>query len=162
MTRASALLQWFSFFSLATLQKPYLPFLKDVVVLVCMSGLMLFVVSLVLVCVVADKEMHLYLTKATRALLPEGVVAIGNQVAVPTSYDAFVSATVTMSLVGAMAVLLCVSFMVQLVYDGMRACVLPMTVLTVNTVKPKCWDSADDFRGKVPPPHPHLTDNDGN
>lgn len=152
MTNAATLLQWFSFFSVAALQKPYLPFFGDVALFVCMSGLLLFVVTLVLVYVVADAEMHLYLTKATRALLPEGVVVKGNQVAVPASYEAFVSASVTMSVVGALAVLLCVSFVFQLACDGMQACVAPMVALTVNTVKPKCWDSAEDFRGKVPPP----------
>ncbi|KPA82272.1 hypothetical protein ABB37_03380 [Leptomonas pyrrhocoris] len=151
MTGTATLLQWFSFFSLATLQLPYLPFFKDVAVLVCMSGALLFVVTLVLVYVVADKEMHLYLTKATRAALPQGVAVKGNQVAVPTSYEAFVSASITMSVVGTLAVLLSVSFVVQLACDGMQACVSPMVALTLNTVKPKCWDGAEDFRGKVAP-----------
>lgn len=152
MANAATLLQWFSFFSVAALQKPYLPFLRDVAVFVCMSGLLLFVLSVGLVYLVADKEMHLFLTKATRALLPEGVVVKNNQVAVPTSYEAFVAGSVTMSVVAALAVLLCVSFVIQLAYDGMQTCVSPMVALTVNTVKPKCWDPAEDFRGKVPPP----------
>lgn len=151
MTNAATLLQWFSFFSLATLQRPFLPFFKDVAAFVCMSGLLLFIVTLLLVFVVADKEMYLFLTKATRPLLPEGVAVKGYRIAVPASYEAFVSASTTMSVVGALAVLLCASFIVQLVCDGMRSCVSPMVALTLNTVKPKCWDNAEDFRGKVAP-----------
>lgn len=151
MPGAATLLQWFSFFSMATLQKPYLPFFKDVAVFVVMGGLLLFLLTLVLVSLVADEEMQLYLTKASRTLLPEGLSAKGNAVAVPTSYEAFVSASVTMSVVGALAVLLCVSFVLQLACDGMTTCVSPMVALTLGTVKPKCWDGAEDFRGKVAP-----------
>lgn len=149
---AATLLQLFSFFSLATLQKPYLAFFKDVAIFVSMSGLLLFLLTLVLVYVLADKEMRLFLTKATRAALPADLAVKNNSVAIPTSYEAFVSASVTMSVVGALALLLCVSFVVQLVSDGVQTCIAPMVDLTLGTVKPKCWDGAEDFRGKVPPP----------
>ncbi|KPI90473.1 hypothetical protein ABL78_0403 [Leptomonas seymouri] len=151
MADIKTILQWFTIFSVALAQLSYLPFLKDLVVYVWMSGVLLFAFMLVLVYIVADKEMYLYLTKATRSSLPDGAVARGNPVAVPLSFEAFVSASVTMSVVGVLAVLLCASYIIQLACDGMQACVSPMVALTLNTVKPKCWDGAEDFRGKIAP-----------
>ncbi|AYU82555.1 hypothetical protein conserved [Leishmania donovani] len=152
MVAVTTLLQWFSFFSLATLQKPFLPVVKDVLVYVCMSGALLYLVTIVLAFGLADKEMEQYLTQTARAAVPDGMSTKGNAVLVPFSYEAFVSASVTVSVVAALAVLLCCSFVLQVAWDGMVTCVAPMVALTVNTVKPKCWDTAEDYRGKVPPP----------
>ncbi|GET92281.1 hypothetical protein, conserved [Leishmania tarentolae] len=151
MVALTTLLQWFSLFSLATLQKPFLPVVKEVLVYVCMSGVLLFLMTIVLAYGFADKEMQQYLTKTTRVAVPDGMSTKGNMVLVPFSYEAFVTASVTMSVVAALAVLLCCSFVLQISCEGMVTCVAPMVALTMNTVKPKCWDTAEDYRGKVPP-----------
>lgn len=152
MVGAATLLQWFSFFSLATLQRPFLPSWRDVVVYLAMSGALLFLLTVFLAYGLADAEMVQYLTKATRAAVPEGFPVTGNEVLVPFTYEAFTGASVTMSVVVVLAVLLCCSFVLQFACDGVVCCVAPMVAMTVNVVKPKCWDGAEDYRGKVPPP----------
>ncbi|KAK7200749.1 hypothetical protein NESM_000133100 [Novymonas esmeraldas] len=152
MVTAATLLQWFSFFSLATLQRPFLPSVRDVLVYVLMSGALLFLLLTSLAYGVADQSMVLHLTKAVREALPDGTPVVGNTVRVPFSFEAFASASVTMGAVTALAVLLCCSFVVQTACDGMATCVAPMLSMTLGTVKPKCWDTAEDYRGKVPPP----------
>ncbi|KAG5493197.1 hypothetical protein GH5_01937 [Leishmania sp. Ghana 2012 LV757] len=152
MVAFATLLQWASFVSLAALQKPFLPVVKDVLVYVCMSGALLFLLTIVLAYGVADKEMQQFLSNTGRAAVPDGFTRTGNIVHVPFSYEAFASASVTMSVVTVLAVLLCCSFVLEMAWHGVVACVAPMAALTVNTVKPNCWDTAEDYRGKVPPP----------
>ncbi|CAM38519.1 conserved hypothetical protein [Leishmania braziliensis MHOM/BR/75/M2904] len=152
MVTVTTSLQWFSFLSLAILQKPFLSVVKDVLVYVCMSGALLFLVTIVLAYGLADKEMQQHLSKAAQVAVSRGVATKGNEVLVPFSYEAFVSASVTMSVVSALAVLLCCSFVLEMAWCGVVTCVAPMVALTVNTVKPKCWDIAEDYRGKAPPP----------
>ncbi|KAG5468264.1 hypothetical protein LSCM1_02242 [Leishmania martiniquensis] len=152
MASLATLLQWLSFVSLAALQRPFLPAVQDVLLYVSMSAALLFLLTVALAHGVADKEMEQYLTSAGRAAVPDGFTTKGNMVRVPFSYDAFASASVTMSVVTLLAVLLCCSFVLEAVWQGVATYVAPMAALTVNTVKPFCWDTAEDYRGKVPPP----------
>ncbi|KAG5493957.1 hypothetical protein JKF63_01789 [Porcisia hertigi] len=152
MADLSTYLQWAMFLGLASLQKPFLPILRDVFVHVCMSGALLFFLVIVLSYGLADGEMRQYLTGAAYLVVSKGLTTNGDEVLVPFTYETFVSASVTMSVVTTLAVLLCCSFVLEMAFTGMNTCVAPMVALTVNMIKPQCWDNAEDYRGKIPPP----------